>query len=385
MNEQPLQCEGLWAVDWERYAHYCGSMPWSIPDEIEKLYSADPEVRFDTRDAFGQWPIELLRECGQLGAVPEVVPFLLQIIAGEQFPDRGETLGLLNSWVENAAEFSHFTKWFDGEPDDLRQRIDSQFKEQESFFVQLLGSDDRQLREEAVVALMLIGNADVATALINHGRIERDPDVRYAMIRALGELRNPVAMPFLLELLDDADWHCQTYAAVALCKLQESPPEKVIEVLAAGAMATSLPSTEWPDYESDVKAAKCSIHAQIAVSKLPDESKHRLLDALERRLSDIPQNDIVGFCLEMARLFCDDECIERKEFKSSCLRVLRTIADFDAFWKVRTYIERRPDMWPGEHDAASQRVRALEFLNLPATREDLSRLLDDIASWFDEI
>lgn len=74
---------------------------------------------------------------------------------------------------------------------------------------------DADIRKSAVETIAALNNPDDATMVLARLKLERSEEVRHALLRALGKLRNPAAIGPLIAILGDGDASSGSVAAAA--------------------------------------------------------------------------------------------------------------------------------------------------------------------------
>ena len=106
-------------------------------------------------------------------------------------------------------------------------------KENVPALVKMLADENVEVRQAAVNALAVTGDAGALNPLMSRFKVENDPGVKLNIIVALGDLKNKAALPFLISLVKDPYPAFRTEVVRSLGKMNAPEAyDAVIQLLA---------------------------------------------------------------------------------------------------------------------------------------------------------
>lgn len=88
----------------------------------------------------------------------------------------------------------------------------------------LLADTDRRIRQQAPIVTASLADGDALTALLNRLAVEDSPQVREALLKALGQLRQAEALPAVLAEINSRHGNVSAAAAVAMARIASRVP-----------------------------------------------------------------------------------------------------------------------------------------------------------------
>jgi HEAT repeat protein len=359
--------KGLDRVDWQRFAAYAGSWDVDLSSLIRDLISQDAEKREHAREAISQWPYEILSQVGRLGAIPEVLRFMIAILRSPEVGDRAELLRLIVQLVRGADEYSTFRDWYFGDQASFVGSIRQVFAGGLSVYLGCLAEDDPKLRAAAAEALALIPTADTGALLLT--QLEREPsqEARQALLGALGKLKVRASLSAVLRFLDSEDLMTRMSAAAAACQVGHPMPGRAFQLLADMAML-GVERQQPRTWEQQLLESNASVKAIMALESLGEEALARAVDRWIAVLPRVEDSSLQDYLLRMVVWTIpqkhEQEKIPGFRLSHFQLKVLQAVFDCSRYWELG--------------GSAKERTHVLKWLHgLPASREGLGILLGE--------
>jgi hypothetical protein len=232
---------------------------------------------------------------GRLGAIPEVLPFLIDMVQSPETAERAELLALLVELVRGAEDYSRFRVWYAGDQAAFVGSIQQAFERGLPVYLECLAAEDPKLRGAAAEAVSLIPASDAGSLLLEQLTRERDAGACQALLGALGKLRFSVALPTVLHFLDSESLSTRLRAAAAACRLGQPMPDRAFTMLAGMAML-GTERHQPRSREQDLLESDVSVGAILALEELGEEGLER---AVERWIAGLPavEDENVHECL----------------------------------------------------------------------------------------
>ncbi len=257
----------------------------------------------------------------------------------------------------------------------------------------LLGDADARVRRASAVLLGNLGDVEVTENLLERLKAEQDPVVRQGLLTAMGQLRDPKALPAVLAEIPSGDETISAAAAAALARIVETHPlsdelkdqaaaalidRYELAVTAAGgaelreALLTAMGTIGRKAFTEVLrgalrdKAATVRMAAVDALAKLGDSDSAEMIEPLvgddDRgvRQAAVAAMAALGGKQHLQSVFRrtdpsvePDAAVRRQAWQTTM--ALLTKADPDAIRAVADSLTGRPD-------AANQRIQVLQML-----------------------
>lgn len=354
--------EGLEQIDWKSMRYSCET----IPDDIRSLLSQDSEVRGDALDS-------LLGSGGCFGeigdATPHIIPFLLELLAHDETPDKAELLYRLSGVAERIGHSGHpihmmrlQLKTYDA----LRAGLD--------LFISLLKDGSAYVRMNCIDMLQHMTDDVVVLVpeLIDRFRHEQDEEVEVALLKSLKTL------------LGSGDWHLDNLRRQCIPFLKETVEthkSRKVRIAAARASLEAIPlltrnydglspqvptilAREFFEHASPIdwmEEAEPSWHEEMIVIDLAKLNPQALLDLLLDTAIDAKQAHLIargllacGFLYsdyidshfgnpssyekkDEGVIYVRHHAVVRSHYRFQPARgILQAIADADKVWEIPT-------------------------------------------------
>lgn len=143
----------------------------------------------------------------------------------------------------------------------------------------MLGDLEIRVRKEAAVLASTLGDAEAAGALQDRLKTEDSPEVRKAVLTALGQLGDPNALPAVLAEIDSAQEDVAGAAAGALSRLAgKQPLEGRLRKMAVAALLKRYPQKDKPDEGTDVRESLLAAMGTLADEEFVPVLRNALKD-----------------------------------------------------------------------------------------------------------
>lgn len=294
--------QGLDTVPWADIDHACGSAG-DVPDLLRKLLDPDPKVR---REALTALDGCVFHQGSRYPATAHVIPFLIEMCANPDVPDRYNLLRFLGSLIAGYFSILERPLWGDGEqihfygqvlipdPDDsfwgdypatLHEVYREAVKGHE-VACNLLADDDHALRAGAAWVLACLPTVARTSVPKLEAQLHVEPSgwVRAAIAFALGELG--AAAPLQRMLADEAFPAARCMAACELARIE--PVKALFEPL------LQFVSEPIEGYENIPGAGgKSTGDAAFSISHLPTDVQRKAIPWICDRLDKVRFRDVV--------------------------------------------------------------------------------------------
>jgi hypothetical protein len=224
--------ETLDAIDWDRFRSSTSTSRVTVPAALRALASCDVDMREDLER---QVLLSVLPTYP--GAVPEIIPFLFELLRSEEVQGRRFVLRLLTHIRNNIATL---VEHFSGDREMLREAIVAAFLRGRELYSRCFSDSDPKMREDAALALGLCREAQATRELLARLVHETAPSVSKAVLVGLAQTGDSSVIPAMLNQLNSADSSVRVQAAVSICQLgMQSSPTEAIDVLIQAAQTES--------------------------------------------------------------------------------------------------------------------------------------------------
>ncbi len=212
---------------------------------------------------------------------------------------------------------------------------------------EMLSDADARCRRSAAMLLANLGDADSVTALLERLKVEQASSVREGLLMALGQSRDPRALPIMLTEIASPDSRTSAAAALALGRIVEVHP---------------------PDADTKANAVDALNNRCALADKGSDDAPLR--EALLTAMGKVGDKDFVTGLLEGLK-------DEAATVRLAAVNALAKVADEAAAPKLRPLVDADPDR--GVREAAVVALGALggvEHLGAILRRTDPSAEID---------
>jgi hypothetical protein len=146
--------ETLYDIDWTQFPYHVGCEPKKIPEAIWNLVAEDGKIREAAKDAL----VGIQQDTGDLyPATPYIVPFIVELLASEQTPDRNHLLDMLACW---AAKARQVIKRHSAEEIHLNEKTYDVIAERIDIYTRLTTDSDHAIRREAIHLMRVLSDAE---------------------------------------------------------------------------------------------------------------------------------------------------------------------------------------------------------------------------------
>jgi hypothetical protein len=335
--------QGLDTIHWADLGHAYGSAA-DVPALLRKLLDADPKVRSEVlRTLYSN----VFHQGTRYPATSYVVPFLIEMCASPDVPDRGELLRYWGSLITGYFSVQQRPCWGDGErvhdcgqvlipePDDsfwgdypaTLHRVYRESKKGHALLCHLLADEEPGVRVGAAWVLACLPTEGQASVPKLEARVPAETSgwVRAAIAFALGELG--ASAPLRRTLAADAFPAVRCMAACELARIE--PTEELIEPL------LRFVSEPIEGYENIPGAGgKSTGDAAFSVSHLPPQVQRKAIPAICDRLDQARSFDtmpLANALLSAAFTRRDEPLTELNDLQR---QVLTRMVNTEELWSI---------------------------------------------------
>ena len=335
--------QGLDAVPWADLGHAYGSAA-DVPGLLRKLFDPDPKVRSETLlTLYGN----VFHQGTRYSATAHVIPFLIEMCASPQVPNRGDLLRYWGNLVSGYFSVLERPCWGDGERvydygqvfalepgdsswDDYSAALHHIYRESikgHGVACNLLADGDHSVRAGAAWVLACLPTMASASVPRLQARLGVEPSgwVRAAVAFALGELGALASLHSIL-----ADDPLPAARCMAACELARiAPTEALIEPL------LQFVSEPIEGYDNIPGAGgKSTGDAAFSISNLPPETQRKAIPAICDRLEQARSFDtmpLVSALLAAAFPKCSGAVGELNALQR---QVLARMVNTEELWEI---------------------------------------------------
>ena len=331
--------QGLDAVPWGDLEHAYGSAA-DVPALLRKLLNPDPKVRREVlRTLYGN----VFHQGTRYPATPYVVPFLIEMCASPDVPNRGDLLRYWGSLITGYFNVQERPCWGDGEriywcgevqksvgEDPYSAALHQIYGESlkgHDLLCNLLANEELGVRTGAAWVLACLPTLARASVpkLEAQARVEPSGWVRAAIAFALGELG--ASAPLHRVLAEDAFPAARCMAACQLARIE--PTEALVEPL------LQFVSEPIEGYENIPGAGgKSTGDAAFSISHLPPDVQRQAIPAICDRLDQARSFDtmpLVSALLSAAFPRSDEALTELTGLQR---QVLARMVNTEELWSI---------------------------------------------------
>lgn len=334
-----LMLEHLDDVPWADLEHAYGTAE-DVPDLLRGLLSPDPKTRKQViHSLYGN----VFHQGTRYPATPHVVPFLIELCAGPQVPDRAELLNFWGCLVTGYLSVQERPVWgdgerlyFDGKPCEIEEsdpysealhQIYRASLAGHDLLIRLLDDDDSGVRAGAAWVLACLPTKAGTSLPALEARLRAEPSgwVRAALAFALGELGDSDSLRLMIQQ--------ETFPAalcMAACELARvDPTDDLIETL--------RPFVDEPieGYQNVPGAGgQSSGDAAFAVSHLPDRVRESAIPTLCDRLDNARGFDTMPLVESLLSIAFPPRHIPVTELTDVQRQVLTRMVNTEELWSI---------------------------------------------------
>src|SRR5262245_56172470 len=378
------------SVAWSQLTHAYGAAT-DVPTQIRNLANANQGER---ENALWELYGAIFHQGARYQATPYAVPFLYELIAAPETPDRHEivyllvdlALGYEESYLPDGLDMANFRRAFNENDSQMsltdqaecdkygvgpRVDLDCYDSVQNGVpvLIKLLTDDDARLRRAAIYALawfpenacqslpairQFLANAsdeiEVANALIAYGVLARSS-------------KSAVNEPELHDFLSHASLIIRVAAAIAIAR--DPLTDDIIEILVAAILATEELQTGGEDIrfnEGDLAGYACLVLARWGAS-----ARDQIVPALFEALKSVNRHQSLDVTRSLLDLIVGDRTTPIKDMPAGALDplelfALREIARHGR-WKVGGYVFVNYCELVREYGLPDSQESLIEYLN----------------------
>jgi hypothetical protein len=332
---------GLDSIPWTEIEHAYGPAT-DVPGQLRRLLSADPDIR---ADALWQLYGNVFHQGTRFPAAQYVVPFLIEMCASPQVPERNEVLLYWGSLITGYFSIQQRPCWGDGERIHVDGRaLPAGANWSDDEVAMLHGIYRESVRGHGVASSLLVENDEAIRAsaawllaclptlastsipqLQARIQVEKTGSVRAAIAFALGELG---AVTPLREALSTDP--CAAVRCMAACQLARIEPNvALIEPL------LHFISNSIDDYESIPGAGgKSTGDAAFSVSHLPLGAQRMAIPAICDQLDQARSFDTIPLVASLLSAAFPQRREAQTPLNSLQRCVLARMVNTDELWSV---------------------------------------------------
>jgi hypothetical protein len=335
--------QGLDAVPWADLEHAYGSAA-DVPDLLRKLLDPDPKVRSDTL-----WTLygNVFHQGTRYPATAHVIPFLIEMCASPDVPNRGDLLRYWGSLITGYFSVQERPLWGDGEriqdhgqvviPEpgdswwgDYPATLHHVYRESvkgHGVACNLLADDEHAVRAGAAWVLACLPTMAPASVPRLEAQLRVEPSgwLRAAIAFALGELGASAALRSMLA--GDSFPAARCMAACELARIE--PTEALIEPL------LHFVSEPIEGYENIPGAGgKSTGDAAFSISHLPPEVQRKAIPAICDRLDQARSFDTMPLVSSLLAAAFPRRNEAATELNALQRQVLARMVNTEELWSI---------------------------------------------------
>jgi hypothetical protein len=335
--------QGLDSAPWADLEHAYGSAA-DVPDLLRKLLDPDPKVRRETL-----WTLygNVFHQGTRYPATAHVIPFLIEMCASPDVPNRGDLLRYWGSLITGYFSVQERPLWGDGErihddgqvvvPEpgdrcwgDYPATLHHVYRESSTghgVACNLLADDDQAVRAGAAWVLACLPTMAPASVPKLEAQLRVEPSgwVRAAIAFALGELG--ASAPLRSMLAEDSFAAARCMSACELARIE--PAEALMEPL------LQFVSEPIEAYENIPGAGgKSTGDAAFSISHLPPEVRRKAIPAICDRLDRARSFDTVPLVSSLLAATFPSQTEAVTELNALQRQVLARMVNTEELWSI---------------------------------------------------
>lgn len=225
--------------DFEQYSQYRGECVLDISQLFRDMIAESEEVRRTARESVYQWPEEMLRDFGQIEAIPEVIECLLDLGFELAVKQPAQLLSLAAELIMRLPSLLECPQYYGSSPIEIARAAWGKFNQYADRFRKGIRSLDSSVRNAAIKCLQALRQADDSVLIRQQLEADAESSVVNACLEALSCFPCPVDKDLLWRLASSQETETRCRALQLLAACDGSYPNEATEALASVVLASN--------------------------------------------------------------------------------------------------------------------------------------------------